>query len=653
MQRISQALLLLALSATCVGCPTSEGSTIRQRADADPSVRDRVDDISEDTSPDAGTNDESSSDAASDSDVTTEPEPLPPVAVAAEHLEGRVSQPVSFDASASTDPDGSIVAFDWDFGDGTSGSGAELQHTFSMVGEFEASISVEDDQGLTDVAYIDVVITADGNQPPVAVIGGVPEEAVVGDTVALDGSASADADGEIVSYEWAIRRSGSPSWQQEIGETVNPTLDVWGPHEIRLIVVDDQGAEGTALATVEVLSPPSAMFELPDRVEAGVEVTFDASDSHDPDGELTAFEWDFGDGEGATDQVVTRAYESDGVYDVSLTVTDDDGLTGVLVTSIVIGGPNLPPAADAGPDQLIALGTPVILDARNSTDDGRIVAYRWSFGDGESGFSSTTSHVYAVGGSYTVNLTIEDEGGLEDTDSATITVNTPPVAAFEFSAVPTVEVPVVFNAGASTDPDGDDIVSFDWLFGDGSSGSGAEVAHTYSVAGDYTVRLTIRDSHSATGLVEKSITVGDGTGSSVDGLWRVRANDADDILVAECLGWSLQVGPATCEVSGSDDALVMTCGSVVYSGTRSGDNFDVSATTLLLSDPASLDILDPNWDPFWFCGDIFSVDHIVGTFVSDAQFESTSSLEMRWEVEDPFLCVPCYYEDLPKTGRKL
>jgi len=605
-----------------------------------------------DSSHDQGADNSADSTEQADADVT-EPDPLPPVAVAAEHLDGLVGQPVSFDASASTDPDGTIVTYSWDFGDGTFGTGPEIQHTFSAAGVFDASVEVEDDQGLTDVAYIEVDIAADGNQPPIAVIEGLPEEAVVGDTLELNGSASSDADGEIASYEWAIRRSGSPSWQQEIGEMITPTLSVWGTHEIRLIVVDDEGAEGTALESLEILSPPEAVFELPPRVEAGVDVTFDASDSEDPDGEITSYAWDFGDGAEGTESIVTRAYESDGVYDVSLTVTDDDGLTGVLVTSIVIGGPNLPPVADAGPDQLVAVGTPVVLDARGSTDDGRIVAYRWAFGDGETGFSSTTSHAYTAGGSYTVNLTIEDEGGLEDTDSATITVNTPPVAAFEFSAVPTVDIAVVFDGSASMDPDGDDIVSYEWLFGDGSSASGAEVSHTYTSAGDFTVRLTVRDTYSAVGVIEKSITVGDGTGSSVDGTWRVRPNDSDDILVAECLGWSLQVGPATCEVAGSDDALVMTCGSVVYSGTRSGDNFDVSATTLLLSDPASLDILDPNWDPFWFCGDILSVDRLVGSFVTATQFEATSSLEMRWEFEDPFLCIPCFYEALPKTGRKL
>ena len=147
----------------------------------DPSVRDRLEDVVDDSdsSHDQGADNSADSTEQADADVT-EPDPLPPVAVAAEHLDGLVGQPVSFDASASTDPDGTIVTYSWDFGDGTFGTGPEIQHTFSAAGVFDASVEVEDDQGLTDVAYIEVDIAADGNQPPIAVIEGLPEEAVVG-----------------------------------------------------------------------------------------------------------------------------------------------------------------------------------------------------------------------------------------------------------------------------------------------------------------------------------------------------------------------------------------------------------------------------------------------------------------------------------------
>ncbi|NIN65945.1 MAG: PKD domain-containing protein, partial [Anaerolineae bacterium] len=83
----------------------------------------------------------------------------------------------------------------------------------------------------------------------------------------------------------------------------------------------------------------------------------------------------------------------------------------------------------------------------------------------------------------------------------------PPVAAFDFSpAEPQAGAPVTFDASASSDPDGT-IVSYDWDFGDGSMGSGVVVEHTYAMAGDYSVTLTVTDSQGLHSTTSKVVTV--------------------------------------------------------------------------------------------------------------------------------------------------
>ncbi len=84
---------------------------------------------------------------------------------------------VTFDASASTDPDGTIEAFSWDFGDGESGQGAQSEHTFTSAGCYAVVLIVEDDDGATDEAETTIVVTAgapDGAAPPTVTFSQLP-----------------------------------------------------------------------------------------------------------------------------------------------------------------------------------------------------------------------------------------------------------------------------------------------------------------------------------------------------------------------------------------------------------------------------------------------------------------------------------------------
>src|SRR5207249_5067117 len=131
--------------------------------------------------------------------------------------------------------------------------------------------------------------------------------------------------------------------------------------------------------------------------------------------------------------------------------------------------------------------------------DGSIVSYQWSFGDGATGSGVSVSHTYAAG-AYTARLTVTDNTGLTDSHSVTITAsspNTPPTAVV--SATPTsgtAPLTVSFNGAGSSDPDGS-IASYQWNFGDGGTASGASVQHTYTTAGTFTATLTVTDNRGA------------------------------------------------------------------------------------------------------------------------------------------------------------
>ena len=131
------------------------------------------------------------------------------------------------------------------------------------------------------------------------------------------------------------------------------------------------------------------------------------------------------------------------------------------------------------------------------------LSYVWNFGDGTSDSGSTVSHTYAAGGAYVVTLTVADNGGSTATQTRNVTLNTRPVASFTTACT---GVACNFNGSASSDPDGT-ITSYAWVFGDGTTGSGATVSHTYAAGGAYVVTLTVADNGGSTATQTHSVTV--------------------------------------------------------------------------------------------------------------------------------------------------
>jgi PKD repeat protein len=164
-----------------------------------------------------------------------------------------------------------------------------------------------------------------------------------------------------------------------------------------------------------------------------------------------------------------------------------------------------------------ATGTPTAVCNPTSNT---IVSYQWGFGDGGAAMGRTTSHSYSTPGSYTVSLTVTNDGGKFATTSQTITVaaSAVPSAAFVFSpASPGVGQVIQFNASTSTAVAGHSIVSYVWNWGDGATGSGQLASHSYTAAGTYTVTLSVVDDAGQMSTTSTPVTVtssGGGTGTA-------------------------------------------------------------------------------------------------------------------------------------------
>lgn len=180
----------------------------------------------------------------------------PTASVSASPNDPIVGDSVTFDASGSTDMDGSITSYEWEFSDGTTASGSSVTKTVSSSGAFSATVTVTDDQGLTAKAYQSIYVAENSSTqrgPPLADFEMKPSDPDVGEPVVLDASASSAADGgEIASYEWDVDGDGETD---HTGETVEVAFEESGLKAVSLRVVDDVGADASARGTAVVYDP--------------------------------------------------------------------------------------------------------------------------------------------------------------------------------------------------------------------------------------------------------------------------------------------------------------------------------------------------------------------------------------------------------------
>ena len=138
--------------------------------------------------------------------------------------------------------------------------------------------------------------------------------------------------------------------------------------------------------------------------------------------------------------------------------------------------------------------------ATSSGSPGAPLTYRWDFGDGTTAEGQNVTHVYARGGSYLAQLTVDDgRGTVCSTDAATavLHVNSPPtakaIAPVTMCASSSIEpLSVTLNAVGSSDADFDPL-AYRWDFGDGATGEGLRVSHVYRRGGAYTATVTVDD----------------------------------------------------------------------------------------------------------------------------------------------------------------
>jgi hypothetical protein len=365
------------------------------------------------------------------------------------------------------------------------------------------------------------------NEPPFA-DAGWNFSVAVGETAYFHGEGY-DEDGKIVYYEWDYDDDGNydhGSTESGEGQWIYQAL---GEYRAVFRVTDNDDATDIDWVEVTVVpgnDPPTAEAGEDKEVHAKEFVTFEGT-GDDPDGHIALYEWDF-DGDGNWDTsskesgTATWMYTKPGTYEATFRVTDNGAIPANATDTIEVKvyEANLPPTADAGPDQTVHAKETVHLSGTGTDIDGKIVKYEWDLdGDGtfdrESTSGGDTVWKYDRVGTYTAVLRVTDNADLPSVaeDSCIITVkaeNKPPTVKTQSG--PTVYVNEVVQFKATyNDPDGE-IVKYEWDFdGDGkmdwSSGESGQTNYIYTEPGTYPAEIIVTDDVGAQAKAYMNVTI--------------------------------------------------------------------------------------------------------------------------------------------------
>ena len=416
----------------------------------------------------------------------------------------------------SSDPDGFITNWDWNFGDGSAFSTTDSTlknptHTYLFPGIYTVSLTVTDD-GLPDgtnkkttTSSIQFTVSPPpANQPPIALFT-VDTNNVFAPVVINFTDASTDADGRIVSWLWEFETGRSVFYNaQTYQKTVAYTFNKSGTYPVKLTVRDDGNLSNTYVLDIVIKNnvPVPILSASPNPVLSQTLVSFFGNNSYDSDGNITKYAWDFGDGtviaQGTTFE--SHTYSKPGTYKSSLTVTDNIGDSSTANLLITVTNRNPVARITYTSLNVKAPGSLTLNGDTSSDQDGIIVSYNWTVSNGLSASTPNATFNFTTEGTYTVTLLVTDDSGGTNSTSVIVTV-TPPDNVLPIAILVTdknsgvTNDTFIFNSSSSYDPDGN-IILYKLDFGDGTTTqfvTPALVSHIYKSIGVFTAKLSVID----------------------------------------------------------------------------------------------------------------------------------------------------------------
>lgn len=366
----------------------------------------------------------------SSQDIVIEGANIPTADIEVETTDGNfyIGRQYTFSGEDSTSPNGKITKYEWDFGDETpKATTRTATHIYKTEGEYEVILTVTDEENKEGETSQKIKLEVP-EAAPIAIIKTVPAPEADADyisnsipfEVSFDGGDSTDADNNIVDYKWDFDGDGSID---DSGETVTYSYNQAGTYNATLTVIDAEDNESSSIIVIRVGEQPLTAKVIAEPVEGitPLTVTFDASSSSYPSGEIVSYEWEFGDGTPKRIDVskVIYKYSKIGTFTTTVTAKASDGTSDDAEITINVRPIPLTACFEASPESGEA---PITVEFDPRCSSGTIAKYSWDFGDGESSKTRKPTHEYDNPGNYTVTLEIADNQNVLNTFTKNILV---------------------------------------------------------------------------------------------------------------------------------------------------------------------------------------------------------------------------------------
>ncbi|MEM9102306.1 MAG: PKD domain-containing protein [Pseudomonadota bacterium] len=465
-----------------------------------------------------------------------EPPNVRPIANAGDDQSGVSGNLFTLSGLNSSDADGDPLTYSWVLKTFPAGGAVSIVNSTSptpqiqpnLVGRYDIELVVNDGKEDSLADSMTVTVEESPNQVPIA-NAGPDQSGEIMERFTLDGSASRDPDGDIITYQWTLlTKPAGSSIRLSDPATVNPSFvaDVAGDYVIQLIVNDSQtnSLPDEIVITVDVGDnvKPVANAGVDQVATIGTLVNLNASLSFDPDSDPITYSWRVISEPTGSNVSLANPSQVDpsfvptvlGDYEIGLIVNDGvlNSDEDSLIVSVV-AAPNIAPISDAGPDQSGALGLTFTLDGSNSRDnDSDPLTYVWTLLSRPSGSGVNVNNptnvsptiMPDVAGDYVIQLIVND--GKVDSNADTVTIsaikglNNKPVANAGYDQSVLIQSVVTLDASGSQDADGDSL-TYAWVLIEKPLASLTTLNNADSVSpsfipdevGDYVVQLIVND----------------------------------------------------------------------------------------------------------------------------------------------------------------
>lgn len=428
----------------------------------------------------------------------------PPVADFNFTTNGCINSPVIFTDNSNTDGR-AVISRHWNFGDANTSAANNPTHSYAAPGAYNVKYSL-----ITDIGCIADTVThiVNINDPPVALFTAAAPFCV-GKVITFTDQSSVTGGGAITQWTWDFG-DGSPVVIRNTSTNETHTYTAPGTYTATLSVVTSSGCQSVLFSFPVTIHPnPVADFNLPVACLPSGAAQFNDLSTVGGGNTITGWAWDFGDAGTSAVQNPLHNYTAPGPFNVSLTVTSNNGCTDTRnqVLNTVFAEPQA--AFNSLPE--VCVGSLIGFSDVSTAPGSTVTGWSWNFGDGSPVVTTQNpTHIYTVAGTYTVTLNVTSAAGCQTVNNfATRTVVVKPLP----TATITGNATVCLNAAAPditfTGSNGTAPYTFTYTINGGpaqvvttTAGNSVTVPVPTNVAGTFTYSLVNVKEGSQTGCIQ-------------------------------------------------------------------------------------------------------------------------------------------------------